>query len=203
MNQHDDKSSRLIFKLIASCIANVIIYAASLLLPAPTWQWRRAWIFIATVASTIIIYRVNPVVLQERVKPVVQKSQPFADKIATLLLIAAFLGQIIFIPLDVFRFHLMSKPSLVISIIGLALYLVGWCIVTLTLMENAFAAPVVKHQAERHHKVIDTGVYSVARHPMYASAIPFVYRDAAVAGIRCRDVTINHSDYPAGIAHPS
>jgi protein-S-isoprenylcysteine O-methyltransferase Ste14 len=36
-----------------------------------------------------------------------------------------------------------------------------------TVRENAFAAPVVKHQDERRQTVIDTGVYSVVRHPMY------------------------------------
>jgi protein-S-isoprenylcysteine O-methyltransferase Ste14 len=30
---------------------------------------------------------------------------------------------------------------------------------------------VVKHQAERHQTVIDTGVYSIVRHPMYAGAV--------------------------------
>ena len=46
----------------------------------------------------------------------------------------------------------------------------GWWIISLVFKENAFAAPVVKHQEERHQTVIDTGVYSIVRHPMYAGA---------------------------------
>jgi len=46
----------------------------------------------------------------------------------------------------------------------------GWWISYLSLRENAFAAPVVKHQAERNQIVVDTGVYSKIRHPMYAGA---------------------------------
>ena len=42
---------------------------------------------------------------------------------------------------------------------------------TLALRENAFAAPVVKHQKERQQRVIDSGVYSVVRHPIYAGAV--------------------------------
>jgi Phospholipid methyltransferase len=38
----------------------------------------------------------------------------------------------------------------------------------------AFAAGVVKYQKERHQRVIDSGVYSKVRHPMYAGAIPFL-----------------------------
>jgi protein-S-isoprenylcysteine O-methyltransferase Ste14 len=32
---------------------------------------------------------------------------------------------------------------------------------------------VVKHQAEREHRVVDTGVYAVVRHPMYAGIFIF------------------------------
>jgi protein-S-isoprenylcysteine O-methyltransferase Ste14 len=55
--------------------------------------------------------------------------------------------------------------------LGLVLFVAGWWIMTLALRENAFAAPVVKHQEERQHTVIDTGVYGVVRHPMYAGAV--------------------------------
>jgi len=38
-------------------------------------------------------------------------------------------------------------------------------------------------QTDRHQTVVDTGAYSVARHPMYAGAILTMYRDVALAGI--------------------
>jgi protein-S-isoprenylcysteine O-methyltransferase Ste14 len=74
---------------------------------------------------------------------------------------------IIFIPLDVFRFHLMSKPTTFASSLGLVLCVGGWWIISLSFRENAFAAPVVKYQEERRQTVTATGVYSVVRHPMY------------------------------------
>jgi protein-S-isoprenylcysteine O-methyltransferase Ste14 len=108
--------------------------------------------------------------LNERFKPPLQKGQPLADKVIVLLLIASFIGLIVLIPLDVFRFHLMGKPGPLVSSLGLILFIAGWWIISLTFKENAFAAPVIKHQEERHQTVIDTGVYSVVRHPMYAGA---------------------------------
>jgi protein-S-isoprenylcysteine O-methyltransferase Ste14 len=39
---------------------------------------------------------------------------------------------------------------------------------------NSFAAPVVKVQTERGHRVIDFGPYAVVRHPMYAGAILYL-----------------------------
>ena len=35
-----------------------------------------------------------------------------------------------------------------------------------------FAAPVVKYQQERNQRTINTGVYAIVRHPMYAGIIP-------------------------------
>jgi protein-S-isoprenylcysteine O-methyltransferase Ste14 len=61
----------------------------------------------------------------------------------------------------------MSKPATMVSSLGLLLFVAGWWIISLAFRENAFAAPVVKHQEERHQTVIDTGVYSIVRHPLY------------------------------------
>jgi protein-S-isoprenylcysteine O-methyltransferase Ste14 len=60
----------------------------------------------------------------------------------------------------------MGKPDPLVSSLGLALFLSGWSIAYLALRENAFAALAVKHQEERQQTVIDTGVYSIVRHPM-------------------------------------
>jgi protein-S-isoprenylcysteine O-methyltransferase Ste14 len=165
------------FKLIVGVVCNVAIFGGFLFLPAGTLDWWRAWVFlgvmfVGTVASTVSVFRVNKDVLEERFKPPVQQGQPLADKVVVVLLIAAFVSVIVFIPLDVFRFHLMAKPGTLASSLGLVLFVVGWWIMTLALRENAFAAPVVKHQEARQHKVIDSGVYGVVRHPMYAGAVP-------------------------------
>jgi len=40
--------------------------------------------------------------------------------------------------------------------------------------ENSFAAPVVRLQTERGQHVIDSGPYSLVRHPMYASALLYL-----------------------------
>jgi protein-S-isoprenylcysteine O-methyltransferase Ste14 len=55
----------------------------------------------------------------------------------------------------------------------MVLFLGGWWIALLALRENVFAAVVVKLQEEREQKVVDTGVYGVVRHPMYAGGILF------------------------------
>jgi protein-S-isoprenylcysteine O-methyltransferase Ste14 len=162
-----------ILKSIASIIFNVAIFAVLLFLPAATLDWWRAWLFIGVVfigmvGGVVSLSRDHEDALKERLKPPIQKGQPLADKIIVVLFLAAFYGLVIFIPLDVFRFHLMGKPGTLVSSLGLALAIAGGWTAYLALRENAFAALAVKHQEERQHTVIDTGVYSIVRHPLYA-----------------------------------
>jgi protein-S-isoprenylcysteine O-methyltransferase Ste14 len=163
-------------KLVAGVLMNVGIFAACLFLPAGTLDWWRAWVFLAvdfvsTVASTVVLLRAGGGILEERFKPPIQEGQPLADRIVVSLLLAGFAAVVLFIPLDVFRLHLLLKPPPAVSSLGMALLLAGWWIMTLAMRENAFAAPVVRHQEERQHRVIDTGPYATVRHPMYAGAI--------------------------------
>ena len=167
-------------KLISGIVVAVLCFALPLFLPVGTLDWPRAWIFVAVVFvacawSTAVVYRTSPGLLRERFKPPVQEGQPLADKILVSLLLAAFFGLIIFIRVDVLRLHLLPKPGPAVSALGLALFIVGWWLMTLALRENAFAAPVVKYQEERGQHVIDTGVYGVVRHPMYSGAVLLIF----------------------------
>ena len=131
-------------------------------------------IFLGFLASAVRLFPGHRDLLAERVRLPIQKEQPLADKIVLGFLIISFYGMIAFIPMDVFRFHLLGAPGALVSSLGLFFFLCGWLIVFLALRENAFAAPVVKLQEEREQKVIDTGVYGVVRHPMYAGGILFI-----------------------------
>jgi protein-S-isoprenylcysteine O-methyltransferase Ste14 len=157
----------------------VAIFFVLLFLPAGRLDWWRAWVFIGVVfiAVTATMFGIFPgreELLNERYKSPIQKAQPMADKIIVIVLIATFFGSIILIPLDVFHLHLIDPPGTLVSSFGIILFVAGWSIMALSLKENAFAAPVVKHQAERHHRVIDTGLYGWVRHPMYAGFVPFI-----------------------------
>lgn len=65
----------------------------------------------------------------------------------------------------------MGQPETIVSSLGLVLFIAGWWIISLALRENAFAAPVVRLQEERHQTVVDSGLYGVLRHPMYAGGV--------------------------------
>jgi protein-S-isoprenylcysteine O-methyltransferase Ste14 len=166
-------------KLVVGVLFNVAFYAFLLFVPAGTSHWWRAWVFLAVtvVVMTVTIFSIFPDsadLFSQRAKGVIQKGQPLWDRVLVILLVISFVGQIVFIPLDVFRFHLMPKPGELVSFLGLALYVAGWWIMTLAMKVNPFAVPVVRLQEDRHQRVIDTGIYAVVRHPMYAGFVPMV-----------------------------
>lgn len=163
-------------KLVSGILANTAMFAVPLFLTAWTLDWWRAWVLVgiavlgAGLAMTSLA-RINPELLEERFKPPVQKGQPRSDRIAVAALLVTYTGLLVFIPLDVFHFHLFPRPGLVVSTLGLVLFNVGWWVAYLSLRANAFAIPVVKYQEARQHQVADTGVYAIVRHPMYAGAV--------------------------------
>jgi protein-S-isoprenylcysteine O-methyltransferase Ste14 len=174
-------------KVIASLIFNVFFYGVLLFVPAGTLHWWRAWMFLAvtlavTAVAAFTIFLSQPRLFSERAKGVIQKGQPLWDKVLVILLMISYIGQIVFIPLDVFRFHLMPKPSTLASFIGLALYVGGWWLLTQAMKVNPFAVPVVRLQEERDQRVIDTGIYAVVRHPMYTGFAPFAVGPALWLG---------------------
>jgi protein-S-isoprenylcysteine O-methyltransferase Ste14 len=123
---------------------------------------------------------VDPALLAERMRPMMQKHQPAADKKFMLVFGAAALAWFVAIGLDR-RWH-VSDMSFALQALGLAMLLLsaGW---TMWVMrENSFAAPVIKLQAERGHRVISTGPYAWVRHPMYSGAVLYFAGVALLLG---------------------
>ena len=138
---------------------------------------------VAVIAGAIFsILPGNAELFSQRARGIIQKGQPGWDRVLVILLVVFYAGQIVFIPLDLFRFHLVPKPGGFVSFLGLALYVAGWWIMTLAMKVNPFAVPVVRLQEERHQRVIDTGVYAVVRHPMYSGFVPMVVGPALWLG---------------------
>jgi len=174
-------------KVIAGVVFNVAFYALLLFVPAGTLRWGRAWVFLAVTVAVMVVAILtilpdNSGLFSERARGIIQKGQPLWDRVLVILLVVSFVGQILFIPLDVFRFHLVPKPGGLVSSLGLALYVAGWWIMTLAMKVNPFAVPVVRLQEERDQRVIDTGVYAVVRHPMYVGFVPMVLGPALCLG---------------------
>ena len=161
-------------------VADAVFVAILLFAAAGTFDWPRAWVLVAVLlvvrlVSAIVVFRVNPSLMRERAAVLMHRAQPLADRVVLLaFMTTAFIGVPVVAALDVFHWHVLPSPPPFFANLGLALFTLGWIIKALALRENAFAVTVVRLQAERHHSLVDTGMYSVVRHPMYAGS-PFVH----------------------------
>ena len=161
-------------------VADAVVVGIVLFGAAGTLAWPRAWLLLGVllavrILSAIAVFRVNPTLLRERARVLIHREQPWADKVVLFaFMTTAFIGVPAVGALDVFHWHVLPSPPPLLSALGLVVFAVGWIIKALALRENAFAVTVVRIQAEREQRVVDTGVYNVVRHPMYAGS-PFVH----------------------------
>lgn len=161
------------------------VMGALMFLSAGTLQWTAAWVYIVVMVGLsltmgVALARRDPGLMNERLRPPIQKTQTAADKILLSILLLGIFAWLVLMGLDT-RFGWSAAPVWV-QVIGALVLLVGIWICYLTMLENSFAAPVVKIQDERGQKVITTGPYGYVRHPMYAGAIVYFAGTALLLG---------------------
>ena len=166
----------MIAKLLLQNTIFVVALGALLFASAGTLDWPAAWVFLAVSATIgpacgLWLAKTDPALLAERLRPTFQADQPAADKKFMLTFVVVVLIWLVAIGLDR-RAHASDVP-LVLQALGLAMYLLSTAFIMWVFRENSFAAPVVKVQAERHHRVISSGPYAFVRHPMYSGIMLF------------------------------
>jgi protein-S-isoprenylcysteine O-methyltransferase Ste14 len=169
---HDD----LVRKLITRTALSLLVLALLLFLGAGRVDWPAAWVYLGLVAAVscwggLWLLRNDPGLLAERLRPMIQRGQKPWDRALMSVMLPLWLGWLVLMGLDAGRYRWSHMP-LGLQLLGAVLILVGCYWVGLVMRENRFAAPVVKIQRERGHKVVTTGPYRYMRHPMYAGAIP-------------------------------
>lgn len=166
----------MIARLLLQNTITTVAMGALLFASAGTLHWLSAWVFLLTcvVLGPLCgwwLYRVDPALLAERLRPVLQRDQPAADKVFMTVFIVAMLGWLVVMGLD--RRHLFSDMPASLQVLGLALFVLSTLFILWIFRENSYAAPVVKLQTERAQRVISTGPYAHVRHPMYSGMILF------------------------------
>ena len=161
-------------RVLTRVVADAAVIAAVLFVAAGTLAWPRAWILLAVllvirISSALAVFRVHPALLRERATVLIHRHQPWTDRLILLAFMAtAFVCVPAVAALDAFHWHMQPSPPLAVAGLGLAMFAAGWMIIAVALRTNAFAVTVVRVQDERQHIVVDTGIYAVVRHPMYA-----------------------------------
>jgi protein-S-isoprenylcysteine O-methyltransferase Ste14 len=173
---------KLLFQTFFSCAC----IAALLLVSAGTYRWPEAWLLVLEIAIGSLVLgtylaRSNPDLLEQRLQSPLQPSQERLDRIAVVILFAAFVGWTALMGLDAMRFDWSHVP-LGLKLLG-AVGIGGCYAITLVAFRaNSFAVPSVKIQRSREQQVATTGPYAVVRHPMYAAAALFIIGTSLLLG---------------------
>tara|TARA_B100000927_G_C16304208_1_gene404729 strand:+ start:77 stop:760 length:684 start_codon:yes stop_codon:yes gene_type:complete len=165
----------LLIKTFIGILFQTLLIGIFLYLPAFTLNWNEAFLLlcvhfsIAFIASTYLII-FKPASLEARMN-YNSEAQPQEDKLATTLMFSAMILGFCLAPIDIF--HLNFSPSFegITKNIGLAIYVFGILMAMASMVANEFAETTVSIQEDRGQRVIDTGVYSLVRHPMYTGFI--------------------------------
>jgi len=154
------------------------IIAVVLFGSAGTIFWPEAWLYIfvhlgCAFFMTAWMKLHDPSLLKKRTELNIAAAESW-DRKLLLLMIILFIPYLIILGLDAVRFGWSDVP-LEAQIGAMALLSGSLWITFRAMQENSFASPIVELQADRGHKVIDTGPYAHVRHPMYSGVILFLF----------------------------
>jgi protein-S-isoprenylcysteine O-methyltransferase Ste14 len=172
-----NESSKL--KIAVKTVLMTIFFLALIFVPAGTFKWPEAWIFLflyfSWLTAVIIWMKKNdPELLKERMTARKKKDVKRWDKVFMVAYALAALVLSVLTGLDAVRFRWSHVPFSV-KVIGFLGFILGASIVTWTMKENTYLSEMVRIQEERGHQVCTTGPYQYVRHPMYVGVIIFIF----------------------------
>jgi protein-S-isoprenylcysteine O-methyltransferase Ste14 len=177
-NASENASGKLVLRLCLQAGIWLAIMALMLLGASGNWAWPQGWAFLGIYLAGSVWFGVellwrDPGLLAARLGGLSQKGQPWWDRLFLLAFAGIWIGWLWMMGQDTQVWRISDMPAW-LNIAGAALVIAGFAGVMRVFRENSFAAPVVRVQAEREQRVIDTGPYALVRHPMYAMALLYV-----------------------------
>lgn len=160
---------KLFFKAILRCLAGLLLIGLVLFIPANSIAYWNAWLLIGLLFAPMIIVAValmikNPELLRKRLNTNEKEKE---QKKVVLLSSLMFLIGFIIAGLN-YRYNWIPMPNIVV-IVSSILFLVAYILYAEVLRENVYLSRTV--EVQDNQKVIDTGLYSIVRHPMYTITI--------------------------------
>lgn len=162
-------TKELFFQAIIKFVLGVIVIGILLFLPAGSFQYWNAWLFMGILfvpmfLAGIVMMMKNPQLLEKRLyAKEKQTEQRLVIKLSGLMFVAGF----VIAGLN-FRFQWIVLPVQVVWA-GAVLFLLSYLIYAEVLRENTYLSRTV--EVQEGQKVIDTGLYGIVRHPMYSATI--------------------------------
>ena len=160
---------KLLLSAIFKFIIGLLLVGVLLFLPAGSFEFVNGWLFIGLLFIPMLIlgavlFIKAPALLEKRLNA---KEKEGAQKgvvaVSGLLFIAGFAVA----GID-FRYNLSYVPAWAV-IIASVLLLVSYALYAEVMRENAYLSRTV--EVTEGQRVIDTGLYGIVRHPMYAVTV--------------------------------
>lgn len=160
---------KIVIKALSRFISGLLFISAILFISAGTIEYWNAWLFIGILFIPILLVLIylsihDPELLDKRLKGREREGQ---QKKVILFSLITFLTGFILAGLD-YRLGWSTVP-LFLVLFSAVIILIGYILFFVVIHENRYASRVIEVQEKQ--KVIDTGLYSVVRHPMYSAAI--------------------------------
>jgi protein-S-isoprenylcysteine O-methyltransferase Ste14 len=157
----------------------IIFFMALIFVPAGTFKWPEAWIFLLfyfSSAAAIVIWlkKNDPELLKERMAAKKKKNVKGWDRAIMFAYTLLILVLIVLAGLDAVRFR-WSQVPLVIKVLGFLGFIPSMFLFFRTMKENTYLSEMVRIQEERGHQVCTSGPYKYVRHPMYVGVIIFLF----------------------------
>lgn len=144
----------------------LLLVGALLFLPAGTFGYRNGWLFIGLlfvpmlILGTVLLIKA-PKLLEKRLSA---KEKEGTQKGVVALSGILFIAGFVVAGLD-FRFGWSHVPLWAV-IASAAVLLVSYALYAEVMRENAYLSRTI--EVQENQKVVDTGLYAIVRHPMYA-----------------------------------
>ena len=160
---------KLLISALSKFIAGLILMGLVLFLPAGTWNYLNAWLFlgllfIPMLILGVVLFMKAPELLEKRLQ---SKEKESTQKGVVAVSGLMFIGSFVLAGLD-FRFGWTNVPVWVVVTAAIVL-LASYGMYGEVMRENAYLSRTV--EVQENQKVIDTGLYGVIRHPMYTATI--------------------------------
>ncbi len=160
---------RLFFEAIFKFALGIILVGLLIFLPAGTLLYFNGWLFMGILfipmfIAGIVMMIKNPSLLKSRLDAKEERKEQ--DIIIKLCGLMFFIGFIL-AGLGV-RFGWYSLPRPVV-IIGGILFIIAYTLYAEVLRENTYLSRTI--EVQEGQRVIESGLYSVVRHPMYSVTI--------------------------------
>ena len=160
---------KLLIEALTKFACGLLMVALLIFLPAGTLFYTHGWLFVGLLFVPMLI---AGLVMLKKSPEFLKKRLDAKEKQGTQKGVVAFSGLMFIVGFVVagldFRFGWSHMPAWV-TIIASVLFLVAYALYAEVMRENAYLSRTIK--VEEGQTVVNTGLYGIVRHPMYAVTI--------------------------------